>query len=286
MFGALSEKLEQEFKVIDRLNGFDFEEYCAFLLEMNGYQKADVTKRVGDHGADIVAERDGVRFAIQCKRQEADLGTSAIQEILAGKVFYGCHVGIALTNSGFLQHTIDYAKQLGVVLWDREYLQMFVVKALLCVHGQIYEHVLSEETVAQLLQDINIADTEGAATQQKPKVTRMSETKRIIVNTLEENGPMERDLCIKLTQDAGASPGSWERAIRLLKDEGAIDVDVEWNGRVKTATYRLSSQKPIVKEREPNVVEEPEELLDDAAKIDEQDMYEHDNLGHPWWLNQ
>jgi hypothetical protein len=88
----------------------------------------------------------------------------------------------------------------------------------------------------------DVAETNKAATD-AAKTTKLGETKRIILETLREFGQMERDWCIRATQEAGASAGSWEKAIRQLKDEGAIDVDVVWNGHVKTATYKIAGSQ-------------------------------------------
>lgn len=93
-----------------------------------------------------------------------------------------------------------------------------------------------------MAQGRDVAETNKAATD-AAKTTKLGETKRIILETLREFGQMERDWCIRATQEAGASAGSWEKAIRQLKDEGAIDVDVVWNGHVKTATYKIAGSQ-------------------------------------------
>jgi restriction system protein len=45
----------------------EFEEYIADLFSKLGY-KTDATGRPNDHGVDVVAEKDGVKHYIQCKR--------------------------------------------------------------------------------------------------------------------------------------------------------------------------------------------------------------------------
>ena len=51
----------------DLLDGHEFEYYCADLLRKRGFKEVEVTKGSGDYGIDILAERDGVTYAIQCK---------------------------------------------------------------------------------------------------------------------------------------------------------------------------------------------------------------------------
>ena len=59
--------------LIDELEGHDFEYYCADLLRNGGYQNVRVTRASGDFGVDILAERDGITYGIQCKRYDRRL---------------------------------------------------------------------------------------------------------------------------------------------------------------------------------------------------------------------
>ena len=51
----------------DLLEGHEFEYYCADLLMKRGFQEVEVTRGSGDYGIDILAERDGVTYAIHSK---------------------------------------------------------------------------------------------------------------------------------------------------------------------------------------------------------------------------
>ena len=51
------------------------------------------------------------------------LGNTPIQEVIAGKIFYGCHVGVVMTNSTFTPGAKKLAEATGVLLWDRAILQ-------------------------------------------------------------------------------------------------------------------------------------------------------------------
>ena len=111
------------------VTGYDFEQTCASLLLMNNFNKVEVTKKSGDQGIDILAEKDGVKYAIQCKYYTSPVGNNAVQEAFAGKAFYGCHVAVVMTNSTFSDSARQLASQLGVVLWDGQFISELQQKA-------------------------------------------------------------------------------------------------------------------------------------------------------------
>ena len=108
---------------IDLMEGHDFEYWCAGLLRKIGFTHVEVTPGSNDHGVDILAQKDGVKYAIQCKRYSNDLGNTPIQEVHAGKSMYNCHVGVVLTNQHFTHGAKELARVTGVLLWDREWIK-------------------------------------------------------------------------------------------------------------------------------------------------------------------
>ena len=111
---------------LDEMEGLDFEYYCAELLRNRGFIEVEVTKSSGDYGIDILAEKEGVTYAIQCKRYNAPVGVKAVQEAYAGRDFYDRMVGCVLTNQYFTQPAVDAAQKLKVLLWDRDYLEEMI----------------------------------------------------------------------------------------------------------------------------------------------------------------
>ncbi len=107
----------------DLMEGHDFEYYCAELLKNNGFQEVEVTKGSGDYGIDILAQKDGVTYAIQCKCYTAPVGVKAVQEAYAGRDYYDRMVGAVLTNQYFTQPAVEAAQKLKILLWDRGYLE-------------------------------------------------------------------------------------------------------------------------------------------------------------------
>lgn len=111
---------------IDKMDGWKFEYFCADVLKEIGYINVNVTPGSGDQGVDIIAERDGIKYAIQCKRFSQPVGNKAVQEIYAGKKFYHCHVGIIMTNNYFTASAKELASENGIILWDRDFLKKYV----------------------------------------------------------------------------------------------------------------------------------------------------------------
>lgn len=111
---------------LDEMEGLDFEYYCAELLRNRGFIEVEVTKSSGDCGIDILAEKEGVTYAIQCKRYNAPVGVKAVQEAYAGRDFYDRMVGCVLTNQYFTQPAVDAAQKLKILLWDRDYLEEMI----------------------------------------------------------------------------------------------------------------------------------------------------------------
>jgi restriction system protein len=107
---------------LDTMDGFDFEYYCADLLEANGFSDVEVTRSSGDYGIDILAEKDGVTYAVQCKRYTGLVGVKAVQEAYAGRDYYDRMVGAVLTNQYFTQPAVEAARKLKILLWDRDYI--------------------------------------------------------------------------------------------------------------------------------------------------------------------
>lgn len=100
-------------------NGIEFEHFTAELLSKNGFTNIKLTQSSGDYGIDVLAEKDSVTYAIQCKCYSNAVGNKAIQEAYSGKDFYRCMVAVVFTNNYFTKSAIQTAKQNNVILWDR-----------------------------------------------------------------------------------------------------------------------------------------------------------------------
>lgn len=113
-------------EAFEDMEGHEFESYCADLLEHRGFVEVEVTKGSGDYGIDILAEKEGVTYAIQCKRYAAPVGVKAVQEAYAGRDYYDRMVGVVMTNQYFTTPAVEAAKKLKILLWDGGYLESMI----------------------------------------------------------------------------------------------------------------------------------------------------------------
>nr|DAE22573.1 MAG TPA: Restriction endonuclease [Siphoviridae sp. ct5co22] len=117
---------EYELSQIDSMEGHAFEYWCADILRENGFKNVEVTQGSGDQGVDVLAEKDGIKYAIQCKCYSSDLGNTPVQEVNAGKIIYHCHVGVVMTNRYFTSGAKKAAEATSVLLWDRSKLKELI----------------------------------------------------------------------------------------------------------------------------------------------------------------
>ncbi len=101
-----------------KLTGGEFEAYVAEVLRDNGFKRVQVTKGSGDQGADVLAERNGISYAIQCKNYEGSVGNFAVQEAYAAAQFYRCDKAAVICPGQFTRGAKELAEATGVTLWD------------------------------------------------------------------------------------------------------------------------------------------------------------------------
>ncbi|BBY13227.1 restriction endonuclease [Mycobacterium marseillense] len=87
-------------RAIDRMSGTDFEEFVAAQLRVAGYSVMP-TASTGDYGVDLIAKKDGVRMAVQCKRLAKAVGVAAVQQVVSGSRHHGCNRAVVVTNQTF-----------------------------------------------------------------------------------------------------------------------------------------------------------------------------------------
>ena len=100
---------------ISKETPYEFENHCAKMLIAQGF-KANVTKKSGDQGVDVIAEKNGIKIAIQCKKYNQPVGNKAVQEINAGKVFYKTDYAAVVTNNTYTPSARKLAANCNVML--------------------------------------------------------------------------------------------------------------------------------------------------------------------------
>lgn len=106
---------EIELDLDDVISGHDYEYFVSDLIKKAGWS-AKVTAGSGDHGADVIAEFNGDRVAVQCKYFSSPVGNKSVQEAYSAKGFYDCDHACVVTNSSFTPAAKKAAAKLGVAL--------------------------------------------------------------------------------------------------------------------------------------------------------------------------
>lgn len=96
-------------QIIAKLNGYEFEEFVAHLLECMGYT-ARVTQRSGDGGVDVIAHRDKLGFEppilkVQCKRKTDQVPRPEVDQLL-GTLGDG-EYGLFITLGSYSRQSLD-----------------------------------------------------------------------------------------------------------------------------------------------------------------------------------
>jgi restriction system protein len=110
---------------VDAMGGFEFEDFLGLLFTTLGYD-IETTKRTGDQGADLFAQRFGRRIVIQAKNYADRVSNSAVQQVLAAKTFFACDDAMVVTNSYFTASAKQLADGANVKLVDRIELQGYL----------------------------------------------------------------------------------------------------------------------------------------------------------------
>jgi restriction system protein len=84
----------------DGSNSVEFEVFCAEELRRAGWS-AHLTGQSHDQGADVVAEKAGMRVVVQCKLHGRPVGNKSVQETAAARAHEQAHYGIVVTNNQY-----------------------------------------------------------------------------------------------------------------------------------------------------------------------------------------
>ena len=106
----------------DEASGRDYEIYCADILERDGWDVRH-PPATGDQGVDLIAEIDGARVVIQCKLYSKPVGNAAVQEVVAGQMFYEGDYAVVVSNNSFTLSAKNLAKSSNVILLHHDQLK-------------------------------------------------------------------------------------------------------------------------------------------------------------------
>lgn len=97
------------------------------LVMAEGFSGARIVGQSNDHGADIIASRNGIRWLFQAKRWKKPVGIEVIDETLRAAQIYKARVPVIVSSSGFDTNALEHQKYLmhngvNIQLWGPEIL--------------------------------------------------------------------------------------------------------------------------------------------------------------------
>lgn len=108
---------------IDAMSHREFEYFIADLWRRQGYN-AHLTQQSGDGGADVIADNDSERVAIEAKwRSGGTIGPSTVRQIGGVATREGFDRGVVVTNRDFSDAAYREANQMGVKLINGDQLR-------------------------------------------------------------------------------------------------------------------------------------------------------------------
>ena len=99
------------------LTGETWEGYLEQVFLMHGY-RVERTKVTGDQGVDLIVSHGRIRLAIQAKGYAGSVGNKAVQEVVAGRLYYRCTHSAVITNSSFTKSARELAGKTECILID------------------------------------------------------------------------------------------------------------------------------------------------------------------------
>jgi restriction system protein len=96
-------------------SAYEFESYCCQVMQDAGW-RAHLTASGGDQGVDVLCEYGSYVVAMQCKFYRRAVGNSAVQEVVAGCMYYSANEAVVVASNGFTKAARQLAESTGVVL--------------------------------------------------------------------------------------------------------------------------------------------------------------------------
>lgn len=102
-------------KQIYEMDWREFESFVAGLLTEHGY-KTILTPAQNDEGKDIVAEKDGIKYFIECKhwKEGSSVGREYLQKLVGAAVGHNVTNVIFIATCSFHDNAKNYAKELNL----------------------------------------------------------------------------------------------------------------------------------------------------------------------------
>jgi len=221
--------------LLNTINDIEFEQLVAKIWEKKGYG-VEITKRSGDFGIDIIAEKDHEKLVIQCKHNKSGalVDNSVIQKALGSAHSpYNVKKVAVVTSSSFSPAAEKVAEKstIPVELIDRNKLIVDVMK--------FYYDV---KDISTLNGGLTITDKEDS------KLQENIVTLRSVIKTINRNlgkGKLSFDLILKNLEYGPLSVKSFEEYKELFEEVCKIEninLDIDWEKHRDKLNNLISSQ--------------------------------------------
>lgn len=111
--------MEQKVEQLYHLTPREFEEWPESLFKTLDFQNVVLTPQSGDKGLDLIAEKDGKKIAVQCKKFKGVVGTPVIQAFAGALQTANIDKGYFITTGTYSLDAEKMAQDLPIELYDR-----------------------------------------------------------------------------------------------------------------------------------------------------------------------
>ncbi|UCX05878.1 restriction endonuclease [Shewanella glacialimarina] len=108
--------------VNQEITPYEYENIIASHLCNFGWN-AYHTSGSGDQGADVVAEKHGLKYVFQCKLYNQPVGNNAVQEVSSARDYYEAFGAVVVTNNDYTKSARQLAESQNVWLIHDSYLE-------------------------------------------------------------------------------------------------------------------------------------------------------------------
>jgi len=119
---------------VDIEDPYEYEQHIANVFSSLGWD-AYATSGSGDQGADVIAEKNGLKFVIQCKLYSKPVGNKAVQEVTSARDYYNAAGSVVVSNQSYTKSAMQLAESQNVWLLNDTQIEDF--------NHKMDDHILS-----------------------------------------------------------------------------------------------------------------------------------------------
>jgi len=107
------------FEKLREIDWYQFEQITAIIYKTAGYKVTRPSGYKPDGGIDLIVEKDGIQWAVQCKHWKTrNVGVKAVREFLGALQDSGINRGIFITLYGYTHEAKQFAERNGIEIMN------------------------------------------------------------------------------------------------------------------------------------------------------------------------